>query len=140
MKAPLAGLVAVCLVATSLSAPRMARAQTMGSNEKLELPPGTYIAPRDWAHLVECYERSLTIKLSLDPEQRAGLITAIKTYHPDPKVEYLKLTVPQINKRLAVRDSSALALLRTAADSAQYKKNASRQRQWFAAGNCNGKP
>lgn len=138
MKAPLAGLVAVCLVATSLSAPRMARAQTMGSNEKLELPPGTYFPARDRAHLVECYERALTVKLSLDAEQRAVLLDAIEKYHPANRGQ--RPPIAEIYKAKRVRDATVLAHIRTAADSAQYKKNSSREQQWFQAGNCNGKP
>lgn len=127
--------VAVLIAAMLLLLPSNARAQSSGAPGELRLPPGTYLPARDRAQLLECYERGLTIDLALDSLQLVGLRTAIADFHtptrPAPSV---------LRRRTAVRDSTVLALLRTAADSAQYKRNSAGERAWWAAGNCNGRP
>lgn len=126
---------AMYCAAALLLLPSVARAQSSGAPGELRLPPGTYLPARDRAQLFECYERALTINLTLDSLQLLGLRAAIADFHtstrPSPSV---------LRRRTAIRDSTVLALLRTAPDSAQYRRNSSGERAWWAAGNCNGRP
>ncbi len=135
MRAPNTLFAASCLAIAALSAPVELRAQSTGSGGQVQLPPGTYLPARDRAQLLDCYERALTIRLTLDSMQLAGLRSSIETFHSSTRPSWSEL-----RRRTALRDSTVLALLLTATDSAQFRRNAAGERTWFESGNCNGKP
>lgn len=135
MKAPNILFAATCFALAALFVPVELRAQSTGSGGQVQLPPGTYLPARDRAQLFECYERALTIRLTLDSLQLAGLRSAIEAFHASTRPSRSEL-----RRRTALRDSTVLALLLTPTDSAQFRRNAAGERTWFESGNCNGKP
>lgn len=135
MKAPNALFAAACLALAVLCVPDTARAQSTGSAGPVQFPPGTYFPARSRAHLLECYEQALSVRLTLDSLQRDVLRSAIEGFHSSTR-----LSRSELRRRTAVRDSTVLAVIRSATDSTQFRRNSARERAWFEAGNCNGKP
>ena len=95
---------------------------------------GGYKAPTH-AQLHRCYIEVLTHNLHLDAKQQLQVVLIINTFHdtkPTPR------NVSEWLPRVAVRDSSIRAILKTKADSETFEKNLKREKPWFDNGNCHG--
>lgn len=113
-------------------APMLLGAQ--GSSRSPNLPPGAFKAPTH-AQLHRCYIEELTRNLHLDSTQQMQVVLIINTFHdskPTPR------NVSEWLPRVAVRDSSIRAILKTKADSETFENNLKRERQWFDSGICHG--
>lgn len=96
-----------------------------------------YRPASSFAQLKDCHFRALTIGIDIDSTQESAFREAIEVFRDTagPRLRSIRDWQP----RFVVRDSTMLAVLRTAADSSRFRRNVKAERGWFAIGNCNGK-
>lgn len=114
----------------------VATAQGAPSEQRIdELLRGAYNPASSFEQLLDCHFRALTRGITLDRGQERSVREAIAYFRrrPAPAARSREWT-----PRLAVRDSSIAATLRSRADSATYARNVASEQSWFEAGNCNG--
>lgn len=100
-----------------------------------ELLRDSYRPARSREQMLDCHYRALSRDLVLSREQERVWRAAIDEFRkqPDPRPR-----TKEFARRFAVRDSVALLVLTTGADSAQYRRNAQTEQRWFQDRNCNG--
>jgi hypothetical protein len=100
-----------------------------------ELLRDSYRPARSREQMLDCHYRALTRELELSDQQERVLRIAIDEFRKQPEP---RPGSREFARRFAVRDSVALLVLTTSADSAQYRRNSATEERWFQARNCNG--
>ena len=101
---------------------------------------GAYNPAETFEQLLQCTLRQLTQEMlpRLTADQISTFQRAIAVYADTlPSLQARRREAPE---RQRVRDSTIRSVLLTRVDSAQFAKNVHSRQQWWAAGNCNGKP